>query len=200
MRKTLGILFLLMWTTLLFAQEVTVTGEVTSATDGMPIPGVSVVQQGTTNGTITDVDGNYSLTVPEGETLVFSFVGMETVEVVADQTTINVTMEEIMTDLDEVVVVGYGVQKKALVSGANANVKGDVLAQQNSGSAMGSLQGLAAGVNITRNNGSPGAEMKVTIRGAGTIGDASPLYIVDGVSVVNIDYLNPGDIESIDVL
>ena len=200
MRKTLGILFLLMWTTVLFAQEITVTGKVTFASDGYPIPGVSVLEKGTTNGTITNVDGNYSLTLPEGATMVFSFIGMKTVEVVADQSTINVEMEEEITDLDEVVVVGYGVQKKALVTGANVNVKGDVLAQQNTGNALEALQGLAAGVNITRNNGSPGAGTKVTIRGAGTIGDASPLYIVDGVSVGNIDWLNPSDIESMDVL
>jgi TonB-linked SusC/RagA family outer membrane protein len=200
MRKTLGILFLLMWTTLLFAQDVTVTGVVTSATDGSPIPGVSVVQKGTTNGTITDVDGNYSVTTPEGSTLVFSFIGMESVEVVTDQSTINVSLEEAVTDLDEVVVVGYGVQKKALVTGANANVKGDALAQQNTGNAMEALQGMAAGVNITRENGAPGSGTKVTIRGAGTIGNASPLYIVDGVSVEDIDYLNPASIESIDVL
>jgi TonB-linked SusC/RagA family outer membrane protein len=200
MRKTLGILILMMWTTLLFAQDVTVTGKVTSQSDGAPIPGVSVVQKGTTNGVITDIDGNYSLTLPEGATIVFTFIGMEPVEVIADQTNIDVEMAEMITDLDEVVVVGYGVQKKALVTGANANVKGDVLAEQNTGNAMEALQGMAAGVNITRNNGSPGAGTKVTIRGAGTIGNANPLYIVDGVSVEDIDYLNPADIESIDVL
>lgn len=200
MKKTLGFLFFMMLTTVMVAQQVSVTGRVTSRADGYPIPGVSVVQQGTTTGTITDVDGNYSITTEMGETLIFSFIGMNTREVVVNGPTINIEMEETYTDLDEVVVVGYGVQKKALVTGANVNVKGDQLSGLNTSSAMEALQGLAAGVNVTRNSGAPGAGTSVTIRGAGTIGNASPLYIVDGVSVEDIDYLNPSDIESVDVL
>jgi TonB-dependent starch-binding outer membrane protein SusC len=200
MKKTLGILFLLLWTTLLFAQEMKVTGTVTSSADGSPIPGVTVVEKGTVNGTVSDINGQYTLNISKGKTIVFSLIGSKSVEMVADNSTINVQMSEDVTGLDEVVVIGYGVQKKALVTGANANVKGEALSQMNTSSAMEALQGLAPGVNITRSNGAPGAGTRVTIRGAGTIGSATPLYIVDGVAVGNIDYLSPSDIESVDVL
>ncbi|RCW33931.1 TonB-dependent receptor [Marinilabilia salmonicolor] len=201
MRKTLGILFLMMWTTLLFAQDVTVTGKVTSAEDGGPIPGVSVVQKGTTNGTITDVDGNYSLTLPEGETIVFSFIGMETVEVIADQTTINVTMNEMLTDLDEVVVVGYGVQKKSVVTAAISSVSSEDLESSKPSRIEDVLKGKVSGVQITQSSGQPGSDSKVRIRGVGTINNSDPLYIVDGMAVGGgINYLNPTDIESVEVL
>ncbi|TRX72076.1 TonB-dependent receptor [Carboxylicivirga sp. M1479] len=200
MKHVLGIfLFLLALTSQ--AQNLTVTGTVTDAADGLPLPGVSVVVKGTTTGTVTNVDGQFQLMSSQGDVLVFSFIGMVPQEVTVTSETINIALEEDATDLDEVVVVGYGVQKKALVTGANANVKGEALAELNTGSAMEALQGLAAGVNITRSNGAPGAGTRVTIRGAGTIENASPLYIVDGVAVGGgIDYLNPSDIESIDVL
>jgi TonB-dependent starch-binding outer membrane protein SusC len=200
MKKTLGILFLLLWTTLLFAQEMKVTGTVTSSADGSPIPGVTVVEKGTVNGTVSDINGQYTLNISKGKTIVFSLIGSKSVEMVADNSTINVQMSEDVTGLDEVVVVGYGVQKKALVTGANVNVKGESLSQMNTSSAMEALQGLAPGVNITRSNGAPGAGTRVTIRGAGTIGAAAPLYIVDGVAVGSIDYLSPSDIETVDVL
>ena len=119
---------------------------------------------------------------------------------VGQQTTINVTLLESYESLEEVVVVGYGVQKKALTTGANLNVKGEDIAELNTSTAMEALQGVAPGVSVTRNNGEPGAGTKVTIRGLGTIGNSSPLYIVDGVAVGNIDYLNSSDIQSIDVL
>jgi TonB-linked SusC/RagA family outer membrane protein len=201
MRKTLGILFLLMWTTLLFAQDVTVTGEVTSASDGSPIPGVSVVQQGTTNGTITDVDGNYSLTAPQGSMLEFSFIGMETVEVLADQSTINVSMEEVVTDLDEVVVVGYGVQKKSVVTAAISSVSSEDLEASNPSRIEDVLKGKVSGVQITQSSGQPGSDSKVRIRGIGTINNSEPLYIVDGMAVGGgISYLNPSDIQSVEIL
>lgn len=201
MRKTLGILFLMMWTTLLFAQEVTVTGKVTSQSDGDPIPGVSVVQKGTTNGTITDVDGNYSLTLPEGETIAFSFIGMETVEVIADQTTINIALNETFTDLDEVVVVGYGVQKKSVVTAAISSVSSEDLESSKPSRIEDVLKGKVSGVQITQSSGQPGSDSKVRIRGVGTINNSEPLYIVDGMAVGGgINYLNPTDIESVEVL
>src|SRR5690554_2659372 len=201
MKKSLGLIILLMLAVFTAnAQDLVVTGRVTSSSDGLPIPGVSVVQKGTTIGTISDIDGNYSLSTQLNETLVFSFVGLKSREIVVTGSSINVEMVESWTGLDEVVVVGYGVQKKALVTGANVNVKGDKISELNTGNAMEALQGLAAGVNITRKSGEPGAGTKVTIRGAGTIGNANPLYIVDGVSVEDINYLNPSDIESVDVL
>ena len=135
-----------------------------------------------------------------GQTLRFSFIGMTPVEVTVTSSTINVTLEEAPTDLDEVVVIGYGTQKKALVTGANLNVKGEQIAELNTSTAMEALQGIATGISVTRNSGEPGAGTKATIRGLGTIGNSAPLYIVDGVAVGNIDYLNASDIESIDVL
>ncbi|MEH6681791.1 MAG: TonB-dependent receptor [Sediminicola sp.] len=183
------------------SQANTIRGSVTDAS-GMPLPGVTVMVEGTTNGVTTDFDGNYSISNVSGTAnLVFSYIGMTTQTVqVGQQTTINVVLEESLESLEEVVVIGYGVQKKALTTGANLNVKGEDIAALNTGTAMEALQGVAPGISITRNNGSPGAGTKVTIRGLGTIGNSSPLYIVDGVAVGNIDYLNSSDIQSIDVL
>lgn len=201
MKRILFFLFCSFFSLSLFAQEITVSGNVTAEDDGQPLPGVSVVIQGTTTGTVTDFDGNFTLQAPTFGTLVFSYIGMKTQTVEIDaQSSINVALESDAFDVDEVVVVGYGVQKKALTTGANLNVKGEDIAELNTGSAMEALQGVAAGVSITRNNGAPGAGTRVTIRGLGTIGNSNPLYIVDGVAVGDIDYLNPSDIESIDVL
>jgi TonB-dependent SusC/RagA subfamily outer membrane receptor len=135
-----------------------------------------------------------------GATLRFSFIGMTPVEVTVTSSTVNVTLADAPTDLDEIVVSGDGVQKKALVTGANLNVKGDEIAELNTSTAMEALQGIATGISVTRNSGAPGAGTKATIRGLGTIGNSAPLYIVDGVAVGNIDYLNASNIESIDVL
>lgn len=184
-----------------YAQGTTVWGVVTSADDNQPLPGVSVVVRGTTTGTVTDVDGVYQLQVAADAVLLYSFVGMQSQEVSVDgRSEINVTLESAAFDVDEVVVVGYGVQRKALTTGSNLNVKGEDIAEMNTGSAMEALQGIAPGISITRNNGAPGSGTRVIVRGLGTIGNANPLYIVDGVAVGNIDYLNPSDIESIDVL
>ncbi|MBW6497948.1 MAG: TonB-dependent receptor [Bacteroidales bacterium] len=200
MKKTLGFLLLLMLATTVVAQDVTVTGRVTSRSDGETLPGVSVMIVGTTTGTITDIDGNYSIATRIGETLRFSYIGFSPVDVNVTSVIINVAMDYVMTDLDEVVVIGYGVQRKALLTGANINVDGDKIAELNTSTAMEALQGIAPGVSIMRNSGAPGAGTRVTIRGQGTIGNSSPLYIVDGVAVGNIDYLNASDIASIDVL
>lgn len=183
------------------SQAKTITGLVTDDS-GMPLPGVSVVVDGTTHGTNTDFDGNYAIEgVLPSNRLTFTYIGMvsQTTQV-GQRTVINITLQESLESLEEVVVVGYGVQKKALITGANLNVKGEDIAELNTSTAMEALQGVAPGVNITRNNGQPGAGTKVTIRGMGTIGNSNPLFIVDGVAVGNIDYLNSSDIESIDVL
>ena len=182
------------------AQDLTIKGKVIDE-NGLPIPGVSVLIKGTAKATSSDMDGNYQLKADSNGTLVFSFVGYGTVqEAIKGRTTINAKLNPESQSLQEVVVVGYGTQKKGLITGASSNFKGEDLAALNTGSAMDALQGIAAGVNITKNNGAPGAGTRVTIRGLGTIGNSNPLYIVDGVSVGNIDYLNPSDIESIDVL
>lgn len=201
MKKILFFFLCSLFTLGSFAQEVTLKGVITSADDGQTLPGVSVAVKGTTNGTVTDIDGNYQLQVPANAIILYSFVGMKTQEIpVNGLTEINVVLEIESFGMDEVVVVGYGVQKKGLTTGANLNVKGEDIAELNTGSAMEALQGVAAGISITRNNGAPGAGTRVTIRGLGTIGNSNPLYIVDGVAVDNIDYLNSSDIGSIDVL
>lgn len=171
-------------------------------TQNEPIPGVTVVEKGTTNGVITDMDGNFSLTVPgDNSVLVFSFVGMKTQEItVGTQSTFKVSLESDMSDLDEVVVVGYGVQKKKLLTGANLSLGTDELQRQNSTQALDAMSSMSPGVNITQASGMPGEGFKVNIRGLGTAGNSSPLYVIDGVAGGDINTLNPSDIQSIDVL
>ena len=200
MKKTVMLFVLALFTGVLIAQNVTVQGRVTYQADGSPLPGVAVVVAGTTSGTLTDANGAYTIPASMGATLRFTFIGMTPVEATVTSTTVNVVMADEMTDLDEIVVIGYGTQKKALVTGANLNVKGEQIAELNTSTAMEALQGIATGISVTRNSGAPGAGTKATIRGLGTIGNSAPLYIVDGVAVGNIDYLNASDIESIDVL
>lgn len=181
-------------------ENLTVSGVVTSAADQLPLIGVSVQVKGTSNGSITDLDGNYSVSVASGQTLVFSYIGFKTQEIqITNQKTLNVVMEEDSETLDEVVVVGYGVQKKKLVTGATVQVKGETLAKMNTNSPLQAMQGQTPGVNISSTSGQPGESMKVSIRGLGTVGNASPLYLIDGVGG-DISTLNPVDIESIDVL
>ena len=176
-----------------------VTGTVVDAMG--PVIGANVLEQGTTNGVITDIDGHFSLEVQPGSKLEISFIGYVTQVIeVGNQTDFNIVLEEDNEMLDEVVVVGYGVQKKKLVTGATVQVKGDDVAKLNTTSALGALQSQTPGVNITSSSGMPGEGFKVNIRGLGTIGDSEPLYVVDGVAGGDINTLNPADIESIDVL
>ena len=181
-------------------QAQNVRGKVSDETG--PLPGANIVVKGTTIGTTTDFDGNYALSeVATDAILVVTFVGYQTSEVpVNGRTTIDIVLQEDANSLEEVVVIGYGTQKRGLTTGANVNVKGEDIAALNTSSAMEALQGITAGVSITRNNGAPGAGTWVTICGLGTTGNSNPLYIVDGVAVGDIDYLNASDIESIDVL
>ena len=176
-----------------------VTGTVIDAMG--PVIGASVVEKGTTNGTVTDFDGNFSLNVSPGATIVISFIGYETQEiVVGDRSVINVTMQDDNAVLDEVVVVGYGVQKKKLVTGATVEVKGEDITKLNTTQVLGALQSQSPGVSIQAVGGQPGDGFKVAIRGAGTNGDTKPLYVIDGVAGGDINNLNPADIERIDVL
>ena len=182
------------------AQEVTISGNVKDS-NGEPIIGASVLEKGTTNGIITDFDGNFNLIVNSNSILSISFVGYKTQEInVNGQTSFNIVLSEDTEVLDEVVVVGYGVQKKKLVTGATVQVKGDDLQKLNTVSALGALQSQSPGVNITQSSGMPGEGYKVNIRGMGTIGSSAPLYVIDGVAGGDINMLNPADIESIDVL
>jgi len=179
-----------------------VKGVITSGADGLPLIGVNVVEKGTTNGTVTDFDGNFELTVSSNAVLDISYIGFlsQEVKIVAGKTTYNVVLKEDSQALEEVVVVGYGVQKKKLVTGATVQVSGDNLQKLSTTNALGALQSQSPGVNITQSSGQPGEGFKVVIRGLGTVGSAGPLYVIDGVAGGDINALNPSDIESIDVL
>ena len=176
-----------------------ITGTVVDAMG--PVIGASIMEKGTTNGTVTDFDGNFSLNVKPGATIVVSFIGFKTQEIaVGNQSTFNIKMEDDNAVLDEVVVVGYGVQKKKLVTGATVEVKGEDITKLNTTQVLGALQSQSPGVSIQANSGQPGDGFKIAIRGAGTNGDTKPLYVIDGVAGGDINNLNPADIERIDVL
>ena len=176
-----------------------ITGTVVDAQG--PVIGASVMEKGTTNGTVTDFDGNFALNVNPGATIVISYIGYETQEIkVGNQSNINITLNEDDAVLEEVVVVGYGVQKKKLVTGATVQVKGEEIAKLNTTSALEAMQSSTPGVQITQSSSQPGKGYKVYIRGIGTTGDSSPLYVIDGVAGGDINAINPNDIESIDVL
>jgi TonB-linked SusC/RagA family outer membrane protein len=184
------------------AQGRVVKGKVTSKDDGSAIPGVSIVVQGTSKGTVTDVNGDYSLTLSGTEaTLVFSFVGYKSfTTVVGDSGAVDVVLESDITTLNEVVVVGYGTQRKVDITGAVVQVNGADISKQPSINPISALQGKVAGVQIT-NSGAPGSSPEIRIRGTGTVyGNANPLYVVDGVWYDDISFLNPQDIENISVL
>ena len=182
-----------------FAQSKTISGVVTSA--GEPLIGASIAEKGTTNGTITDIEGRFSIKVAPNATLQVSYLGYETRSIdVKDQTFLDIELQEAVNMLDEFVAIGYGVQQKKLITGATVQVKGDDIAKLNTVNALGALQSQTPGVNITKQSGKPGEGFKVTIRGLGTIGNSAPLYIIDGVPNGDIGMLNPSDIESVDVL
>ena len=180
-------------------QSKKVTGNVSDA-EG-PIIGASVVEKGNAgNGTVTDLDGNFALNVKPGATIVITYIGYQKQEiVVGNQSNFNVTMKTDDKTLEEVVVVGYGVQKKKLVTGSTIEVKGDDIQKMNTTQVLGALQSQTPGVNIQAASGQPGDGFKISIRGAGTNGNTAPLYIIDGVAG-DINNLNPADIERIDVL
>jgi TonB-dependent starch-binding outer membrane protein SusC len=219
-KLALLLLFCLMQT-VVFAQEVEISGKVVDA-DGSPMPGVSILIKGTNKGAITDFDGNYTLKATSDATLVYSFVGSTTQEiVVGNQTVIDVTMKEDIMQLDEIVVTGYGVSKKSDLTGAMASLGEDEFNSVAGANPEQMMQGRVAGVEITSNNGEPGAGSQITVRGASTFrSGAQPLYVIDGVpldmqntspdgpskggissTATNpLNFLNSSDIESIDIL
>jgi len=180
----------------------TVNGKVTDD-KGVPLPGVTVVIKGTTNGTITDIDGSYSLSqVPGNATLIFSFVGMKTIEIeVENQNVINVALKDDSIGLEEVVAIGYGTQAKKDITGSVSVIKTDKLLATPSASFAGQLQGRAAGL-IVGSSGAPGSVSTIRIRGIGSVNDNSPLFVIDGVSTKDQDMssIDPNDIESIQIL
>lgn len=179
-------------------QTQTVRGVITDS-NGEPIIGATILEKGTTKGVATDENGRFSIDVQTGAVLVISYIGYETQEVVA-QPNMNITLVDEAQLLDQLVVIGYGVQKKKLVTGATVQVKGEDISKLNTVDVLGALQSQSPGVNIIQNNGFLGQGFKVNIRGIGTNANASPLYVIDGVANASIDNLNPSDIESIDIL
>ncbi|MCQ2118041.1 MAG: TonB-dependent receptor [Bacteroidales bacterium] len=193
--------FIMVSSPVMYAQTIEVKGTVVAKSDGLPMIGAFVVEQGTTNGTTVDADGAFALRVKEGAVLEISTMGYKTeqVQAVAGRN-LEILLVEDTELLDDVVVVGYGVQKKKLVTGATVQVKGDDVAKLNTTSVLGALQSQSPGVNITQTSGFLDQGYKVNIRGLGTTGDSAPLYVIDGVAGGSISALNPSDIESVDVL
>ena len=187
-----------------FAQQHTVTGRVTETESGEGLPGVNIIIKGTTLGTISDINGNYSLRVnnPQTDVLVFRFIGYTEQEVpVNGQTSLNVAMQTTSIGIDEVVAIGYGTVQRRDITGSVASVKGDVLQSIPVASATEAITGKLAGVQVAATEGSPDAEIRIRVRGGGSItGDNTPLFIVDGFPVESISDIPASDIESIDVL
>ena len=201
------ILFLLVfvamcWTTAI--AQLTVKGTVVSDSESEPLVGVAILEKGTSNGTITDIDGNYSIQLKSNNaTLVVSYVGYTTQNIsVNGRSNIDIRLVDDSKLLDDVVVVGYGTMKKSDISGSVATINKEQMARKVPVNVAQALQGAAAGVMVTSQDGAPGSKSAIRIRGIGTInGDAQPLYVVDGVQVgTNADFVNPSDIESIEVL
>ena len=189
----------LLVSTMALAQNITYSGTVVDA-QGEPIMGASVIQEGTSQGSVTNLDGRFTVSVAPGSTLVISYVGYNTQRVKAADN-LHVVLKEDAKALDEVVVVGYGVQKKSVVTASIAKVNSEDLAKTAPLRMDNALKGLASGVTVTTNSGQPGAGAQIRVRGIGTINNSDPIYIVDGMPLEGgIDYLNPSDIESLEVL
>jgi TonB-dependent starch-binding outer membrane protein SusC len=196
-----GSFILLLFTFTSALAQKNISGKVTLA-DGEGLPGVGIIVKGTTTGTLTDIEGKFEIkNVNDEDILTFSFVGYMTIEqVVGSQTTFSIVMTEDIKALEEIVVIGYGSQDKRVFAGSVASVSAQEITQTPILRVEQALQGRVTGVQVTNSSGQPGDAPTIRIRGAGTVRDASPLYVVDGMLVGGIDYLNPSDIESIDVL
>jgi TonB-linked SusC/RagA family outer membrane protein len=202
MQFLLVLLLFIAGSQVLMAQGISISGVVTDQSSGEILPGANVMIKGTNAGAVTDANGEYTIEVESQDAvLVFSFIGYDKKEVpVGDQTVINADLKFLAEDLEEIVVVGYGVQKKKLSTGATVNVKAEDIEYRHSLRIEQAIQGVTPGVSITANSGQPGEPLKVRIRGVGTVGDSDPLYVVDGMPTDDIRYLNPSDIESVDIL
>src|SRR5688572_24052888 len=167
------------------AQQRSVTGKVTDGSDGAALPGVSVLVKGTTNGTATDADGSYSISVSDSDVLMFSFIGYESKEVtVGSQTSINVAMATSTQTLSEVVVIGYGEREKKDVTGAISDLNSEEITKSTAMTPQLAMQGRMAGVLVSTPSGDPFARPNVQIRGVATFGYAEPLYVIDGIQVL----------------
>ena len=193
---------LILITSVAWSQSRTVTGKVTSADDQTGIPGVNVVEKGTNNGAVTDVDGNYSVNVGDNATLVFSFVGFATQEIdVGSRSSIDISLESDVTALTEVVVVGYGSQEKKEITGSVVSLTPKDFNKGNINDATQLMQGKVAGLSIYNKGGDPNANPVIRLRGLSTVGsNVQPLVVIDGVLGASLDNIDPNDIESINVL
>jgi TonB-linked SusC/RagA family outer membrane protein len=202
MKKLLSVFMLAFLAHGLSAQDVwRVSGVVTDAEDPLGLPGVSVFVQGSTVGTATDMDGKYSLSIPKGKSLTFSYMGYKTQTIaVKGNEEIDVVMTIDALLLNEVVAIGYGTMKKSDLTGAISSIKGDALKRTPASNLTQALQGRAAGVTVNANSGQPGAAATVRIRGIGTLNNNDPIYVVDGIIVSDISFLNANDIESTEIL
>ena len=181
-------------------QTITVTGNVMDPKENEPLIGASVTQKGTSNGVVTDVEGNFTINVPSDAVLMVTYVGYTAQEIkVNGRTNINIEMLSNAELLDDFVVIGYGVQRKSDVTGSISSVSGKELNNVPVSSALQALQGKASGVNIIQNSGAPGGATTIKIRGTGTINDADPLYVVDGFIVDDITHINPNDIANMEI-
>lgn len=187
----------------IYAQDVNVTGTVVASTDGEPLIGATVMVKGTSTGTATDIDGKFTIQAKKGSSLLVSYVGYKSqeVKVTGPMSDVKVTLVEDSEMLDDVVVVGYGTQKKSVVTAAISKVSEKEISQTAPVRVEDALKGLTAGVTVTTPNGQPGHSNQIRVRGVGTINNSNPLYIVDGMPIEGgLDYLNPNDIQSIEVL
>lgn len=185
-----------------WAQSNEIIGKVTDET-GFPLPGVSILKIGSSSGTVTDIDGNFSINAKSGEQLQFSYLGFKSQTLTVENSNeLTVVLREDVSNLDEVVVIGYGASSKRELTGATAQVKGEAIEKMNMPRVDQALQGKLAGVNISTNSGAPGGTSNIRIRGIGTFGDNDPLVLVDGViyDAAGLNALNPNDIESVNVL
>ncbi len=197
---SLMLAMLLMLVQGVFAQELSVTGTI-SDKSGNPIPGVNIHIKNTTIGAVSDANGKFSIKAPADATLTVSFVGYKNVEVgVSNRSIVDIQLEEESLEVDELVVVGYGVMKKSDLTGSVASVNSNTLKKSNANNLVQVLQGKASGITITTNSGTPGSTPTIRIRGVSTINNSDPIYVVDGLQVDNITFLNPNDIESIEIL
>lgn len=203
MKSKLFLIAFLLISTFALAQNIEVSGKVNEVATGLPMPGVNVTVKNSTVGTVTDMDGNYTIPAPKGAVLIFSFVGFKTLEATVTGPQVTVSLQEDAQTLEEVVVIGYGSQKRKEVTGAVGIVDSKTLDQLKPIKVEQALQGTVAGVNVTTQSGAPGANLTIRIRGVGTNGNADPTVIVDGYVLNNtadLGLLNPNDIESITVL
>lgn len=202
MKKNLLILIsILLFATLSYSQTINVKGTVVDANDKQPLIGVSITIDGIAGqGTTTNVDGEFQFSVNRGTTLVFSYVGYKTQRINAVDERIDVFLESEVTELQEVVAVGYGTMRKSDLTGSVASIKADQLQKTPAASLDQALQGRAAGVTVNANTGQPGAASQIRIRGIGTVNNSAPIFVVDGMIVSDIAFLSPNDIESTEIL